>query len=682
MIHSLIQSISAAPVACEAETQPAWHLDSPPCQSAAILDLCSESASRNHSGSSEGPALSLSHSVGPASSLSCSSLQEFQRATATLVQLSSSSTSLSTLEADDTLLHADPSWSRELSAHDSWEERGLPSFCGLHPGLPQLEGVPGNVGPVTPQRLEGGGVRLLSGFSEEAAMSAGLEPDYSSLQADWLLQFPRAPSPRLGSELSESSSQIWEENSENLVEPSPHVEPDSGSSLPANGSLDLEGSGGPHTSHTSSGPGGEQETSRTHRGLSGMSNTGKTRQMSPVATFTVFPPHSPAISDSTLSLSVPLDPTSSDGADLSKVNMLTEASAGCQEEPQDADTSPSMQRKPLQASPDPKAATTLQASSEGTAPHVTEVANPSCVTGFLTEILSPVDEELSYGSGDLTSSIHRVTHLLPPPPTPQAKSDLNEPNLSSEDFPTPPEEAVFSGDSLDTLGEDTSISAEDMSLSEEALGEALSLGPQESGHHLGAPEQDGDLGDSNSTSPLRNWVVSAPGRSPRLSTQAPSSSPVTCVVREDLQASDSQGGPWEGVQYFESAEHQQGIEHVLDRRAATSLPSWSALSEGSPPGPVPLRPSGQAESLKHTSEEEKAGQNNWTEDQPKLQDLVDTQQFPRRDWVFNPVCEGTCADLLGTGDAGPVDVVSTQLSRKILCDSLAALSGLAPEDNP
>ncbi|XP_076793730.1 coiled-coil domain-containing protein 187 isoform X6 [Arvicanthis niloticus] len=671
----------AVPVACEAEAQPACHLDSPPCQSAAILDLCSETASSNSSGSAEGPALSLTHSVGSASSLSCSSLQEFQKATATLVQLSNSSTSLSSLEAEDTLLHADSRWSRELSAHDSWEEPGRPLFWGLHWGLPQQEGVPGNVGQVTLQRLEGGGARLLSGFSEEVAVAAGLEPDFSSCQSAWPLPFPRAPSPRLGSELSESSSQIWEENSENLVKPSACVEPDSGNSLLANGSLDLEGNGGPNTSPTSLGPGGEQEASRIHKSLSDTLNTGKAKQMSPVATFTVFPPQSPSTSDVTLSLSVLLDMSFSEGTGLSKVNMPTEASAGCQEEPQDADTSPSMQRKSPQASPDPKAATTLQAPSESGTPQVTEVASHSCVGGFLTEILSPVDEELSYGSRDLTSSIHRVTHLLPPPPPPQAKSDISEPNPSS-DFPTPPEEVMFSGDSLDTLGEDTSITAEGMSSSsEEALEKALSLGPQKSGHCLGAPGQAGGLDDSNSTSPLSNWVVSAPGRSPRLPTQLLSSSPVACVAREDLEASDSQGGPWEGVQCFESAEQQQGIESILDRRAATSSPSWSAPSEGPPSGPGSLVPSGQAESLKHTSEE-KAGQSCWTEGQPKLQDLLDIKQLPRRDWALYPVSEGACAGLLGTGDAGPVDVVSTQLSRRILCDSLAALAGLIPEDNP
>uniref|UniRef100_D3ZUA4 Coiled-coil domain containing 187 n=1 Tax=Rattus norvegicus TaxID=10116 RepID=D3ZUA4_RAT len=671
----------AAPAAYEAEAQSAWRLDSPPCQPAAISELCSETASSNHSGSSEGPALSLTHSADSASNLSCASLQEFQKATATLVQLSDSPASLSHLEAEDTLLHADPSWSRELSAHDSWKDPGLPSFWGLHQGLPQLEGVPGNVEQVTPQRLEGGGARLLSGFSEEVAVAAGLEPDFSSLQAGWPLLFPRAPSPKLGSELSESSSQIWEENSENLAEPSPRVEPDSGSSLPTNGSLNLEGSGGPHTRYTSPSPGGEQEASRTHSSLSDTSNTEKTRQMSPVATFTVFPPQSLSVSDSTLSLSVPLDTSSLEGAGLSKVSMPTEASAGCQGEPQDAVTSPSMQRKPLQASPDSKVATTPQAPSEGGAPCATELASPSGEGGFLTEILSPVDEVLSYGSGDLTSSIHRVTHLLPPPPTPQAKSDISEPNPSSEDFPSPPEEAMFSGDSLDTLGEGPTITTDDMSsLSEEVLGEALSLGPQESGH-LGASGQAGDLGDSTSTSPLSNGDGSAPGKSTRLSAQPLTSSPGSCVAR-DLQALDSQGGPRERVQCFKGAEHQQGIEYISDRREATSSPSWSTPSEGSPPGPVPVVPSGQAESLKHTSEEEKAGQSCCTEDQSKLQDLLGTQQLPRRDWAFDPVSEGACADLLGTGDAGPVDVVSTQLSRRILRESLAALSGLVPGDSP
>lgn len=679
MRHSLIQSISAALVASEEEAQPAWHPDSPPSQPAAILDACSESVSSSFSGSSEAPAVSLTPSAGSSSSLSCSSLQEFQKATATLVQLSNSSTSLSNLEAEDTL-PADPRWSRELSAHDSWEKPGLPPFWDLHQGLPQLEGLPEDVGQVTLQRLEGSEARLLSGFSEEAAVAGGSEPGYNFTQAGWPLSFPHAPSPRLGSELSESSSQIWDEN---LEEPSPCAELPSGCSLPANDSLDLEGSGGLHATLPSPGPGEEQEASRTSGSLTGASNTGETRQMSPVATFTVFPPQIPSVSDSTLPLSFPLDTSTSGRAGLSKAKMPTEASAGYQGEPPDADTNPSIQRKSLQALPDPKAPVTLKAPSEDRAPLVTEVASPSYVDGVLTEILSPVDEELSYGSGDLPSSIHRDTRLPPPPPSPQAKSDINEPNPSSEDFPSPPEEAMFPGDSLDTLGEDTSITVEDMSsLSEEALEEALSLGPQKSGHCLGASGQDGSLNDSNSTSPLSNWVVSAPETSPRLPAQPLSPSPVACVTRKNLEeASGSQGGPWEAAPCFKSAEHQLVTEHLLDRRAATSSPSWSAPSESPSPGPVPSVASGQAESPKYTSKKEKEGQSCWTEGQPKLQDLLDRQELCRRDSAFDPA-SGTCVDLPGTGDAGPVDVVSTQLSRRILCDSLAALSGLAPGDNP
>ncbi|KAH0506909.1 putative histone-lysine N-methyltransferase 2D [Microtus ochrogaster] len=64
-----------------------------------------------------------------------------------------------------------------------------------------------------------------------------------------------------------------------------------------------------------------------------------------------------------------------------------------------------------------------------------------------------------------------------------------------------------------------------------------------------------------------------------------------------------------------------------------------------------------------------------------LQDLLDRQQLYRRDWAFGPA-SGACVDFPGTGDAGPLDVVSTQLSRRILCDSLAAVSGLAPRDSP
>ncbi|XP_035317328.1 coiled-coil domain-containing protein 187 isoform X1 [Cricetulus griseus] len=622
--------------------------------------------------------------AGSSSGLSSSSLQEFQRATATLVQLSSSSSSLSNVEAEDTL-RADPSWSRELSAHDSWEEPGLPSFWGLHQGLPQLEGVRGDVGQVTLKRLEDSGARLLSGFSEEAAVAPvsesgarllsgfseeaavapGSESGYNFLQAGWPLSFSHVPSPRLGSELSESSSQIWDENNEeNLEEPSPCVEPPSGSSLPANGSLDMEGSGRPHTTLPSLGPGEEQDASRSSRSVTDTLNTGKARQMSPVTTFTMFPHQIPSTSDSTLLLSFHLDTPSSERAGLSKGNIPTAASAGYQEEPQDVDTSPSIERKPLQALPDPKAPVTLKAPSEDRAPLVTEVARPSYVDGFLTEILSPVDEELSYGSGDLPSSIHRDTHLPPPPPTPQAKSDTNETSPSSEDFPSPPEEAMFPGDLLDTLEEDLSITAEDMSsLSEGALEEALSLGPQDSQHCLGASGQDGNLDDSSSISPLSNWVVSAPETSPRLSTQPLSPSSVAYVARENpKEAPGSQSA-------------EQGIEQLLDRRAAMSSPSRSAPSESPPPDPVPS----VAESLKHTSKKE--GQSCWTEDQHKLQGLLDRQLLCRRNWTFDPA-SGACADFSGTGDAGPVDLVSTQLSRRILCDSLAALSGLAPEDRP
>ncbi|XP_060246501.1 coiled-coil domain-containing protein 187 [Meriones unguiculatus] len=652
------EAASPAPVAYEEEAQPAWHLDSPPSQPAAILDLCSESASSSRSSGS--PALSLTPSVRSTSSLSCSSLPEFQKATATLVQLSNSFTSLSELDSEDSM-HADPSSPRELSAHASWEEPGLPSLWGLHQGPSQLERVPGGVGEVTLPRLEGSGARLLSGFSEEAAVAGGSEPESSFLLAGWPLSPPHAPSPRSGSELSESSSQIWEENSEdNLVDPSPCVEPASANSLPENGSLGLEGSRGSHTSHPFPGPG---EASRTSRSLTDTLNIGETGQVSPVATFTVFPPQRPSTNDSALSLSFPLGTSISERAGLRKENMAAEASAGCQEEPQDADTSPPMQRKTL----DPKGPPTLQAPSEDGAPLVTEVASPLCVDGFLSEILSPVDEELSYGSGDLPSSIHRDTHLPPPPPTPQAKSDINEPSL--EDFPSPPEEAMFPGDSLGTLGEDTSITAGDVSSLSEALG------PQDSGHFLEASKQDGSLDGSSLKSPLSNWGVSAPGWAPRLSAQSLSPSPVAYVAREDLEASDNQSGPREGVQCF------QDTEHLLDRRVATSSPPWSAPSEGPPPGLEPLVPSGQAESLKHTSEREKEGQSYWIEDQAQLQDLLDRQQLPRRDWAFDHVSEGAYADLLGTRDAGPVAVVSTHLSRRILCDSLAALSLLVPGDS-
>ncbi|XP_073455748.1 coiled-coil domain-containing protein 187 isoform X3 [Aquarana catesbeiana] len=80
--------------------------------------------------------------------------------------------------------------------------------------------------------------------------------------------------------------------------------------------------------------------------------------------------------------------------------------------------------------------------SEGEVIFITdEVLQP--IEDTLSEIFSPVDEKLSYGSEDLYSAKQDQSEGLPPLPrdTDSIKSD----DIDSEDFPTPPDEIVFSG---------------------------------------------------------------------------------------------------------------------------------------------------------------------------------------------------------------------------------------------
>uniref|UniRef100_A0A8C8ZQS5 Coiled-coil domain containing 187 n=1 Tax=Prolemur simus TaxID=1328070 RepID=A0A8C8ZQS5_PROSS len=472
---------SPAPVALEKETPPAL------CQSSALPrpppgDLSSESASTACSGSSGAPSSSPTSSVGSVSGLSCPSAQEFQKATAILVQHFESPISLSSLEAEDTPGDS-LSWSGEFSAQSSWEEPGPALSWGLHRGEPWQRGVPGDGGQ---------GTRPLHGSSVDVAVAGHLEPDRSLLQAGGPLPLPNVPSLGLGSELSEASSNVWDEDSEeSLLEPGEGAEPASGSSSLADGSSGLEDVGEPHVALPSLGPGEEQEASGTSESLTSGSNTGKAKRVCPEAACMVFPSETSPRGDLDLPLSCPSGTSASAGVDLGKEGqmLLPQATAGRRGGPWRADPSSSTQRKPLQAPPeDPSGLAPLVAKGQAPGPGGDaaspglEEARAPCAGGVLTEILSPVDEVLSYSSFDLPSSAHGDAHLPPPPPTPQAKSDEEDASLSSEDFPSPPEEAVFPGASRGAQGEDTSITTEDLSsLSEEGLPEALSPRPQGAG---------------------------------------------------------------------------------------------------------------------------------------------------------------------------------------------------------
>lgn len=125
-----------------------------------------------------------------------------------------------------------------------------------------------------------------------------------------------------------------------------------------------------------------------------------------------------------------------------------QASSDCPEGLQEADLSPQTDRNPPQA---PSATPRVLA-----APAALEEASSTLDGSILPEILSPVDEVLSYGSADLPSSTHRVA---PPPPAFPAGSRAT-PSPPSEDFPSPPEDASTNTWELPSLSE------------------ALSLGPQ------------------------------------------------------------------------------------------------------------------------------------------------------------------------------------------------------------
>ncbi|XP_058301836.1 coiled-coil domain-containing protein 187 isoform X3 [Hylobates moloch] len=780
----------AAPVAPEEAAPPILHPDSPLLPATSSCGPGSESPSGTCWGPLEEATVSSHTSpAGSVSSLSCPSLWEFQKAAATLIQLSGSSSSLPGLEAEDSPDEGF-SWPGELSARHSSEEAGLPLSWGPNQGEPRPGGAPEGGGRVTWQRPQGRGAGPLHGSSLDTAVAEGSAPEQSP-KADWLLPFPDIASPRSGSELSEASSKVWDEDSEeDLPEPCTGAEPASGSSLPAGGSLGLESSVEPQVALPSQRPREGQEASGTSESLMGVSDTGEALQAPPEPAGVVFPPQMSSARDSDSLLVFPSGTSSSEGVDFGKGG----ETSGYQEGTWDADPSPSTKSKLPHLMPEPETPLTLQAppgdpgrlappvaesrvpgpGGNGT-PTVLEEACPPLAGDVLTEILSPVDELLSYGSADLQSSIHREAPLPPPPPTPQAQSDGEDTNPCSDAFPSPP-----SG----PLGEDTAITTQDLSsMSEESLPEGLFPGPQgstgtwESGlcpgvAGLGGSVED-QLGRCNSAAgdeaggsqwpepvswpghPSCEGSGSAPGGLPGPSVQPPAPSRVASVAREGLSgllaAGDadvmigspsehrapvlgtgfwadvafeevlgSWGEPWEGAQSSGRAESQGGagqllvgLDELLDTassaagslgsraclaktptrgrdpkemlgksqkaatppQAATPPCPWPAAPAASPPGQVPLAASGRCGSLEHAGEDVEGGLSRQSEEPSR----------PEGSLGRKPLLEtesGRCTHLPGVERDQAVDLVSTRLTRRVLRDSLAALSTLAPRCSP
>uniref|UniRef100_A0A0D9RT94 Uncharacterized protein n=1 Tax=Chlorocebus sabaeus TaxID=60711 RepID=A0A0D9RT94_CHLSB len=559
----------AAPVAPEEVALPILHQGSPLLPTTPSCGPGSESASRTCWGPSE-EAMVSSHTspAGSVTSLSCPSLWEFQKAAATLVQLSESSSSLPGLEAED-FPDNGFAWPGELSARHSSEEAGLPLSWGPNQGEPRPGSVPGGGGRVTCQRPQGSRASPLRGSSLDTAVAECSAPEQSP-KAGWLLPFPDVPSPRSGSELSEASSKVWDEDSEeDLPEPCTGAEPASGSSLSAGGSSGLESGVETQVALPSPWPGEGQEPSGTSKSLMGLTDTGEARRAPPEAAGVVVPPQISSASDSDSLPAFPLGTSGGEGADFGKGG----ETSGYQEGTRDADWSLFTKSKLPHLMPEPETPVTLQAPpgdlgrlalpvaesrvpgpGRNGAPTVLEEACPPLAGDVLTEILSPVDELLSYSSADLPSSIHREDPLPPPPPTPHTQSDGKDTNPCSDAFPSPP-----SG----PLGEDTAITTQDLSsLSEDSLPKGLFPGPQgsagtqESGLCPGVVGPGGSLEDqlgrcssiagdeargSQWPEPV-SWPGcpscegsgSVPGGLPGPSVQPPAPSRVASVAREGL----------------------------------------------------------------------------------------------------------------------------------------------------
>ncbi|XP_078292342.1 coiled-coil domain-containing protein 187 isoform X10 [Panthera onca] len=541
----------------------------------------SEAAPRSRSGSRAGSPASSS-----LSGVSCRSLQEFQRAAAVLVQLSESPVSVSDWGGGD-VPDTDPGCSGELSPQDSW---------GLHRGG----------GQVARERPEGGGAGPLGGPSTEPG---------GVLREGWPLPPPDAPSPRSGSELSEASSEVWDE--ENLLEPG------SGPSLSTGGSSHLENGEAPGSALASLGPGEGQEAS----GSTGSLIRGLTTEEGPTdiprGCLHALPSTPSSSSDLDLSLSSPSGSLASEGVGFGRGETRPlQASAACPEGPWDAALSLPSDRTPRQSWSEPEVPVTPRAppgdpgglvalTPQGWAPRcrasrdspAPEEACPTPSSRALPEILSPVDEVLSYGSADL-SSAHRDACLPPLPPTFPAEDLANTTSPDSGDFPSPPEDVMSPGSLLAPPGEDASIKTGELpSLSEEDTPEAPSPGPQESGLCLGAGRQGRSLGDElgESSSVSRDQAVGSQWSDPAGWPGCPSGG----------RAGDAPGG----------------------------LPRLSRVAFMAGEGPPMLSAAGS----------------------------------PGQGDPAPALGAGPCADPPGTEGAKVVDLVSSQLSRRILCDTLAVL---------
>ncbi|XP_032163869.1 uncharacterized protein LOC116570637 isoform X2 [Mustela erminea] len=573
------------------------------------LGLGPESESESAPGTCAG-----SRAASSLSGLSCSSLQEFQKASAMLVQLSESSVSLSDWEAGDPI-DADPGWSGELSPQDSW---------GIHRGGER----------VAWERLEGSRTSRQGGSPTDAG---GPEPRGGLVRAGRLLPLPDAPSARSGSELSEASSEVWDE--ENLLGPGPGADPASGCHSPAGGSSHLEGGRAPCSVSPSLGLEEGQEASRTSGSLISGLDTERAKQVSPEAAFPPLPSTASPSSDSDLPLSSPSGSLASEGVEFGEGGDTgaLQASAGCPEGPGVTDLSLSNHRKPQQARSEPEVPVSPQAppgdpgglvaqTPEGWAPGcrgrrhspAPEEARPTLASGVLPEILSPVDDVLSYGSADLPSSTHRDASLPPWPPTLPAEREGA--SLPSGDFPPPPEDAMSAGGSPGPPGDDASIRTGELpSLSEEVLPEPLSPGPQETGLCLGAGRQGGSLG-------------------------------------KKLGESCSDGGAEAvGSQWSEPACCLGSPLCVGDSGAVGGLPRLPA------PSPTPSRVAFMA-----------------AEGLPMLLAPGGMGPSGTRHGDLDPALGvGSHAVVPGGERAEVVDLVSSQLTRRILCDTLAVLSELA-----
>ncbi|XP_060054981.1 coiled-coil domain-containing protein 187 [Erinaceus europaeus] len=569
----------AASTASREAVQPAgspWH-------SFVAEDLSSESASPPRTCSMS----SARSSASSVSDLSWPSLQEFQKASAILVQLSQSSLS-------------------------DWEAEGV---AATNPDRPKDSvGPHQDVGQGTWEKVEGTEASPLQG---QSPVAGDPEPAGGHLYTGWPEPLPVNPSPRSGSELPAASNEVWDEEKQPKLGTSGHFSP-------AGDSTDLESCGVP--SSLDSGEG--KETSGTNGSLSSGSITGKSKQTCPVAASTAFLcSASSSSSDLVLSPSFPSGTPASKRPDFDKEETRSlQALVDCLGGHKDAAPSPSTDRKPIS---EPEVPVSLQASpgdpsglpnsagmnlaprhGKNRALPVLREVPPARAGIALPEILSPVDEVLSYSSADFPSSTCRDSHLPPPPSLPTE----NEADASpySYDFPSPPtDSALFPGGSLGPQGEDTSMEAEFPSLSEEDLPKALSLGAQGLG-----------------------------------------------LCLEGLE------GKFDGLSSGAEVEAVGGLWSEPVQWPGSSLSEQAGSAFGSTPGLL-------VQSLNPTRETHKAG-----DSVPKL--LVTEEAGPP-----GPVQEdsglgtGPHTDPHGMETTEAVDLVSTQLSRRILCDTMTVLSRLA-----